>query len=147
MKRMFLYEIMEEISQADDLKTSFVFFLDNVRGFKDLVDVIYNPKFEYELDKSIYSVKSRSTRENGGFANAWLDVVKVIKNKLLVITELSPRFPDYYQKACRACNKKDVDILNYALVHRNLPGFQGARKKILLDIINEYNGVNDGEAV
>lgn len=147
MKRMFLYEIMDDIAEAEDLKERFTFFLDNAKGFKDLIDIIYNKDYVYELDKSLYEIKSRSTRDNGGFATAWLDVVKVMKSKLITVTGLSPRFPDYYQKACRACNKKDVEILNYALVHRNLPGFQGARKKILLSIIDEYNGVSDGETV
>lgn len=147
MKRMFLYEILDEIHEAEDLDTTVTKFLNNVKGFNELVDIIYNPKYNYEIDKSLYKVQSRSTRDNGGFASAWLDVLKVVKNKLLLATELSPRFPDYYIKACKSCNKKDVDILNYALVHRNLPGFKGARKKILVEIINKYNGDSDGETV
>ena len=150
MKRMFLYEIMDEIKDTetnDDLKECIFNFLDNMKGFKQLLDAIYNPAYEYEIDKSLMKVKSRSVRDNGGFATAWLDVLKVIQTKLLKNTDLSKRFEDFYIKSCRACNKKDVEILNYALVHRNLPGFQGARKKILLNILSEYYGGSDGEAV
>jgi len=145
MKRKFLYEIVEDLQTCEDLKTTLFVYLDQTRGFKDLVDIIYNPKYEYDFEKSITKVKARSDRENGGFPTAWLDVLKVLKTKLIRSTTLSPRVPDYYIKATRSCNYKDVEILNYALLHRNFPGFQGARKKILTNLLKEYYGEQDGE--
>lgn len=145
MKRKFLYEILDDILTAEELKTTLFLYLDQERGFKDLVDIIYNQDYSYEFDKSINDVKARSTRENGGFPTAWLDVLKVLKNKLITSTNLSSRVPDYYIKAVKSCNYKDVDILNYALQHRNFPGFKGARKKMFTDLLKEYYGEPNGE--
>lgn len=145
MKRKFLYEILDDILTCEDLKTTLFLYLDEARGFKDLVDIIYNEEYKYEFDKSITNVKPKSTRENGGFPTAWLDVLKVLKNKLIHSTNLSSRIPDYYIKAIRSCNLKDVEILNYALQHRNFPGFKGARKKMFVDLLKEYYGDSDGE--
>ena len=134
---------MEDIKASEDLKTTLFLYLDEARGFKTLIDVIYNNKYYYEFDKSIMKTTPRSKRDNGGFPTAWLDVVKVLNNKLIHSTNLSSRVPDYYIKACKDCNYKDVEILNFALLHRNLPGFQGARKKILLNLLKEYYGEGD----
>lgn len=140
MKRKFLYEILDEIQEAEDFKVALFSSLDASKIFKQFVSIIYNKKYEWEVDKNIKDVKPRSERENGGFASAWMDVVNVIERKLIKNTELSKRFGDYYIKACQSCNKKDVDILNYALKNRNLPGFKGARKKIITDALKEYFG-------
>ena len=145
MKRLFLYEIVEDIQTTEDLKTTLFKYLDHVRGFSTLVDIIYNTKYQYEFDKSIMDVEPRSKRDNGGFATAWLDVVKVLKTKLIKSTNLSARAPDYYVKAIRSCNKKDADILDYALLHHNFPGFKGAKKKILTNLLDEYYGASNGE--
>lgn len=145
MKRFFLYEIIEDLQNTEDLRTALFMYLDKARGFKALVDIIYNEKYQYEFDKTITTVKPRSLRENGGFSSAWLDVVKVLQNKLLKTTNLSFRVPDYYAKAARSCNKKDVEILNYALLHRNFPGFKGYRKKMIVDLLTEYYGGDNGE--
>ena len=145
MRRLFLYEIVEDIQEAEDLRETLFKYLDKARGFAALVDIIYNNKYEYEFDKSIMNVKPRSLRENGGFSSGWLDIVKVLKNKLVKSNNLSFRAPDYYIKAARSCNIKDIEILNYSLLHRNFPGFKGARKKILTDLLDEYYGGNNGE--
>lgn len=145
MRRMFLYEILDDIQTSEDMKTTLFNYLDKARGFKTLVDIIYNSEYQFDFDKSIMQVKPKSSRENGGFASAWLDVVKVLKHKLIKSTILSSRVPDYYIKAARSCNLKDVEILNYALMHRNFPGFKGARKKIFTDLLADYYGGNDGE--
>lgn len=145
MKRKFLYEILDELAQAEDFEAAFFDALDYVRGFKDLVDVIYNKNYNYEVDKSIFDTKPRSDRENGGFPSSWLDVVVILKNKLVRSTITSPRCPDYYIKACKNCNIKDVDILNYAIYHRNFPGFQGARKKFITNALKKYYGDDNGE--
>lgn len=145
MKRKFLYEILEDILTSEDMKSTLFMYLDQARGFKELVDIIYNPKYNYEFDKSIMKAKPRSERENGGFPTAWLDVLSVLQNKLIRSTNLSSRTPDYYIKAVRGCNIKDVDILNYAVLHRNFPGFKGARKKIFTNLLDEYYGGTDGE--
>lgn len=145
MKRLFLYEIVEDLQSCEDLKSTLFNYLDKTRGFKQLVDIIYNPKYEYDFDKSINKTQARSVRDNGGFASAWLDVVRMLQSKLIRNTNLSYRVPDYYAKAVKSCNKKDVVILNYALLHRNFPGFQGARKKILTNLLKEYYGESNGE--
>lgn len=145
MKRLYLYEIVEELQEAEDLKETLFKHLDRSRGFATLVDIIYNPEYAYEFDKTIMNVKPRSLRENGGFPTAWLDIVKVLKTKLIKSTNLSSRAPDYYVKAARDCNVKDVDILNYALMHRNFPGFKGAKKKIFTNLLEEYYGETNGE--
>ena len=145
MKRKYLYEILEDLQTSDDLKSTLFMYLDGVRGFKELVDIIYNPKYEYDFDKSVSDAKPRSLRENGGFPTAWLDVLSVLQTKLIRSTNLSSRVPDYYIKAIRGCNLKDAKILNYAITHRNFPGFKGARKKMFTDLLNEYYGDKDGE--
>lgn len=147
MKRKFLYEIMEEITTSDNFEEAFFDALDHIRGFRDLVDIIYNEEYQYEIDKSIMETKSRSNRENGGFSSAWLDVVNVLKHKLIRSNNLSSRMPDYYIKACRNCNLNDVKILNYALCHRNFPGFQGARKKFITNALKKYYGDDNGETI
>ena len=147
MRRKFLYEIIEEITTADDFEAEFFNALDHVRGFKDLVDIIYNPEYQYEIDKSIMETKPRSERQNGGFASAWLDVVNMLSHKLIKSTNLSSRVPDYYIKACKNCNINDVKIMNYALCHRNFPGFQGARKKFITNALKKYYGDENGETV
>lgn len=138
MKRKFLFEIVDEILEAEDFRPVLYSMLDNYKSFKALVSIIYNPEYEWELDKNTFSIAPRSQRENGGFPTAWNDVVDAIKNKLIKNTNLSSRFPDFYAKACRACNKKDVEILNYMLKNRNIPGFKGAKKKQIVDALKEY---------
>lgn len=145
MKRKFLYEIVEDLQTSNDLRSTLIMYLDKARGFRELVDIIYNPRYKYEFDKNVMKTKARSQRENGGFSTAWLDVVKVFKAKLIHSTNLSSRLPDYYAKACLSCNQKDVDILNYAVSHRNFPGFQGTRKKMIVSIIKEYYGESYGD--
>ena len=145
MKRKFLFEIVEDIQSSEDMRETLFLYLDQARGFKDLVDIIYNEKYDYEFDRSISKVQARSKRENGGYPTAWLDVLKVLKQKLITTTNLSLRVPDYYVKATRACNYKDVEILNYALQHRNFPGFKGARKKMFIHLLKDYYGDTDGE--
>ena len=145
MKRLFLYEILDDIQASDNLKETLYKYLDKARGFATLVDIIYNKSYKYEFDKTILNAKPKSTRENGGFSSAWLDVVKILKNKLIRSSNLSYRTPDYYIKALRSCNIKDADILNYSLLHRNFPGFKGAKKKILTDLLEEYYGGANGE--
>ena len=145
MKRKFLFEMIEEITEAEDFKPVLFKMLDDYKPFKALISIIYNPEYEWELDKETFSTTSRNQRENGGFPSGWNDVVEVIKNKLIRNTNLSSRFPDFYAKACRSCNKKDVEILNYMLKNRNVPGFKGAKKKQIVEALNEYFGDNDGE--
>ncbi len=146
MRRMFLFEIVEDLQTTENLSDTLSNYMKNVRGFKDLVDIIYNPKYDYEFDKKIMATKARSTRENGGFPSAWFDVVLILRGKLIKRSNLSYRIPDYYAKACKSCNYKDVEILNYALMHRNFPGFQGAKKKKFLDALGKYEGGPDGKA-
>lgn len=143
MKRKFLYELVDEIVEAEDFKPILFDHMSNYKYFKNLLAIIYNDDYTWEVDKSTFSTKSRSDRENGGFPTAWYDVVDVIKNKLIHNTNLSSRFPDFYAKACRACNKKDVEILNYMIKNRNVPGFKGAKKKLIVEALKEYFG--DGE--
>jgi hypothetical protein len=145
MKRKFLYEIIDEIAEAEDFKEVLFSAMDNYKYFKNLLYIIYNDEYNWELDKSTFSTKPRSDRENGGFATAWYDAVDMIKNKLIHNTNLSSRFPDFYAKACRACNKKDVEILNYMLKNRNVPGFKGAKKKLIVEALKEYFNGGSGE--
>ena len=145
MKRKFLYEIVDTILEGDEFKGPLFTMLDSYKPLRELLKIIYNPKYEWELNKEIFSTTSRSQRENGGFPMAWADVVDVIKNKLVRNTQSSPRFPDFYAKACRSCNKRDVEILNYMLKNRNIPGFKGAKKKQIVEALSEYFGDSDGE--
>lgn len=140
MKRKFLYEIIDEIAEAENFQEELYKKMDLYKWFKRLLYILYNKDYNWEADKSIFNAEARSKRDNGGFPAAWVDVVILVENKLVKTTILSSRFMDSYYKACRSCNKKDVDILNYALSHRNLPGYKGGKKKIIMNAIKEYFG-------
>lgn len=129
MPRKYLFEIIEECLLPKDeteRKIAFENAMKKNRGFKDFIDFVYNPKYQYELSLEAIKYKVRNhTRENGGFPTSWMDGLKVIQNKLLKNTQSSPRFGSLYQHSMETANYKDAEILNHALRYRAIKGIKG----------------------
>lgn len=138
MTRLFLFQIIDDIRQAKDKKERIDFYMKQDRFFKQLIDITYNKKYNWEFDQK-YTKESRSKREFGGVPNQWHDVVRLINNILLKSTVESPKFSTRLDRLLEQCNQKDIDILLGILKRRNI-------KYILKkSIYNWYPELNDGD--
>lgn len=138
MTRLFLFQIIDDIRQAKDKKERIDFYMKQDRFFKQLIDITYNKKYNWEFDQK-YTKESRSKREFGGVSNQWHDVVRLINNILLKSTVESPKFSTRLDRLLEQCNQKDIDILLGILKRRNI-------KYILKkSIYNWYPELNDGD--
>lgn len=138
MTRLFLFQIIDDIRQAKDKKERIDFYMKQDRFFKQLIDITYNKKYNWEFDQK-YIKESRSKREFGGVSNQWHDVVRLINNILLKTTVESPKFSTRLDRLLEQCNQKDIDILLGILKRRNI-------KYILKkSIYNWYPELNDGD--
>lgn len=138
MTRLFLFQIIDDIRQANNKKERLDFYMKQDRFFKQLIDITYNKKYNWEFDQK-YTKESRSKREFGGVSNQWHDVVRLINNILLKSTVESPKFSTRLDRLLEQCNQKDIDILLGILKRRNI-------KYILKkSIYNWYPELNDGD--
>lgn len=138
MTRLFLFQIIDDIRQAKDKKERIDLYMKQDRFFKQLIDITYNKKYNWEFDQK-YTKESRSKREFGGVSNQWHDVVRLINNILLKTTVESPKFSTRLDRLLEQCNQKDIDILLGILKRRNI-------KYILKkSIYNWYPELNDGD--
>lgn len=120
MIRKFLFEFVDDLkSSKKETKDLFFEYLDKYKDFRDLIDITYNPNYNWEFDNK-YTKKSRSNRPYGGTAGQWCEAVRLIKRTLIRNNNQTVNFTRRLDRLLESCNQKDIDIILTVLKERKL---------------------------
>ena len=119
MKRLFLFEIIADIRQAEDRKSKIEEYLQTSPMFKDFFDIVYNKSYSWEFDAT-YKKEPRIKRQHAGATNETRLAIRFIKRRLITPTAQGVNFIKQFDRILESVNINDIKIILYALNKRSI---------------------------